>query len=223
MHILKTDFNGNFNVGLYIYTTDEYCLIGSDVPDNLVEEIEKTLEVPIHKISIAGTGLIGVFLSGNSKCLLIPSIAFDFEIEAIKKLNIPFKIINTKLTALGNNILCNDKGCLINPDFGKTEETEIRNALNVPVKRAKISGVTTVGAVAALNSKGCLLHRDAEDFEIELVETTLDLKVTTGTLNFGSPYIKSGIVVNNKGFVVGALSGGPEIQNADIAFGFLNE
>lgn len=223
MHLLKTDFNGNFNVGLYIYATDEYCLIGQDVPNEMINEIEKALKVPIHKLSIAGTGLLGVFLAGNKNCLLIPKIAFKEEIDEIKRLKINFKIIDTKLTALGNNILCNDKGAIINPEFGKTEETEIKDALNVPVKKGKISGLIIVGALGALNKKGCLLHRDAEDFEIEFIESTLDIKVTTGTINFGSPYIKSGIVVNSNGLIVGNVSGGPEIQNADIAFGFLDE
>ncbi len=223
MRILKTDFNGNFNVGLYIYVTDLYCLIGNDVPENKKEEIEKVFQVPIYKISIAGTGLLGVFLSGNSSCLLIPSIAFENEIDEIEKLGIPFRIINTKLTALGNNILCNEKGCLINPDFGKTEEQEIKNALGLPVKRAKIAGIPTIGAVGALNDKGCLLHRDAEDFEIEMIEQTLQLPVTTGTVNFGSPFVKSGISCNKNGFIIGQASGGPEIQNADKALGFLED
>lgn len=223
MHLLKTDFNGNFNVGLYIYATDEYCLIGHDVPQELVKDIQETLKVPIHKITIAGTGLLGVFLAGNKNCLLIPKIAFSEEIEEIKKLKINYKIIDTKLTALGNNILCNDNGCIINPDFGKTEETEIKEALKVPVKRGKIAGLVIVGALAAMNKKGCLLHRDAEDFEIQFIEDTLNIKVTTGTINFGSPYIKSGIVVNSNGFIVGSISGGPEIQNADISLGFLED
>lgn len=223
MHLLKTDFNGNFNVGLYVYATDEYCLIGNDVPQELIIEIEKALKVPVHKISIAGTGLLGVFLAGNSNCLLIPKIAFNEEIESIRKLKINYKIIETKLTALGNNILCNDSGCIINPDYGKTEEETIKEALKVPVKRGKIAGLTIVGALGALNKKGCLMHRDAEDFEIEFIETILGVKAATGTLNFGSPYIKSGIAVNSNGFIVGSLSGGPEMQNADEAFGFLED
>jgi translation initiation factor 6 len=223
MHLIKTDFNGNFNVGLYAYATDDYCLIGQDVPSELIAEIEKALNVPIHRITIAGTGLLGVFLAGNKNCLLIPKITFNDEIEEIKKLKINYRIIDTKLTALGNNILCNEKGCIINPDFGKTEEETIKEALKVPVKRGKIAGLSIVGALATINKKGCLLHRDAEDFEIEFIEDTLGLKVTTGTVNFGSPYIKSGILANSNGFIIGSVSGGPEIQNADISLGFLDE
>ena len=89
------------------------------------------------------------------------------------------------------------------------------------IKRAKIAGLSTIGSLGAFNKKGCLLHRDAEDFEIDLVENTLGVKVSVGTVNFGSPFIKSGLIANSKGFVIGSLSGGPEIQNADSALGFI--
>lgn len=223
MHVEKTDFNGNFNLGLYAYANDNYCLVGHDVPADKIELLQNILKVPVHKISIAGTSLIGVFLAGNNNSLLVPKLAFTHELEALKKLGIKYHVITTKLTALGNNILCNDKGALINPDFGKTEEQEIKDALKVPVKRSKIANLDIVGALGALNNNGILIHRDAEDFEIDFIETTLGLKVYLGTVNFGSPYIKSGVIVNSNGFLIGESSGGPEIQNADIAFGFLTE
>lgn len=222
MHVQKTNFNGNVNLGLYAYATDEYCLVGHDVPNERIDLMHQILKVPIHKISIAGTSLVGVFLAGNNNCLLVPKIAFDTELEILQKLKIHYKVIDTKLTALGNNILCNDTGCLINPEFGKPEENEIKDALKVPVKRTKIAGLTTVGALAALNEKGILIHRDSEDFELDFIETTLNLTAVTGTVNFGSPYIKSGVIVNSNGFLIGDISGGPEIQNADNAFGFLD-
>ena len=221
MHVLKTDFNGNVNVGLYVYATDKYCLVGRDVPKELVHTIEKTLKVPVHKISIAGTGLLGVFLSGNPNCLLVPGIVFESELKTLDKLKIKYEVIDTKLTALGNNILCNDKGGLINSDFGEKEKKIIKKVMDVPVKTAKIADLSTVGALVVFNKKGCLVHRDAEDFEIEMIEKTLGVEATIGTVNFGSPYIKSGLVANSKGFIIGDLSGGPEIQNADMALGFL--
>ena len=91
----------------------------------------------------------------------------------------------------------------------------------MPVKKAKIADLPTLGALAVHNKTGCLLHRDAEDFEIELIEKTLGVSATVGTVNFGSPYIRSGLVANSKGFIIGALSGGPEIQNADRTLGFI--
>lgn len=223
MHVLKTDFNGNVNVGLYVFATDKYALIGPEVPKKVASEIEKTLKVKTHTVTVAGTSLLGVFAAGNSKCLLLPKILFESELEAFDKLKIKYKIIDTKLTALGNNIVSNEKGCLINPDFGKKAEEQIKEALKIPVKKAKIADLSIVGALVVHNKKGCLIHRDAEDFEVEMIEKTLGVEAMIGTVNFGSPYVSSGITVNSKGFIIGSLSKGPEIQNADMALGFISK
>jgi len=222
MHVQKLDFNGNINVGLYIYVTDDYCLVGKEVDDADMKIIEKVFKVPTHKVTIAGTSLLGVFLSGNSKNLLVPKIVFDSELRLLDKLKISYAIIDTDLTALGNNILCNDNGCLISPEFEKRCTKQIEDALGVSVKRSKVASLSTIGALGIHNKKGCLLHRDAEDFEIEMVEATLGVEATIGTVNFGSPYIRSGLVANSNGFIIGNISGGPEIQNADVALGFAN-
>lgn len=221
MHILKTNFNGNPNVGLYAFATDKYCLVGHEVPQESVDEIEKVLKVPVHRVSIAGTGLVGVFVNGNSKKLLIPSIVFRDEIYALEKLELDFAIINTKNTALGNNILLNDEGVIISPIFEKEAVNEIEKALGLKPLTHRIAGIDTVGSVAAHNTKGCLIHHNAKDDDIRLVENTLKVECTTGTINFGSPYIKSGILVNSNGMIVGDISGGPEVQNADQALGFM--
>ena len=70
MHILKTNFNGNPNVGLFGFATDEYCLLGKEIKKYVAKEIEKVLKVPVHQITLAGTSLIGAFAVGNSKILL---------------------------------------------------------------------------------------------------------------------------------------------------------
>ncbi|MBR9690299.1 translation initiation factor IF-6, partial [Candidatus Woesearchaeota archaeon] len=134
---------------------------------------------------------------------------------------IKYEVIKTKLTALGNNILASDEGCVVNPEFNKTQQKQIENALGVPVKITKIAGLSTVGALCVATKKGCLIHRDAQDSELELVEKTIGVEATIGTVNFGSPYIKSGLAANSNGFIIGNISGGPEIQNADRALGFI--
>jgi translation initiation factor 6 len=224
MHIKKMSINGNPNVGLYVYATDSYAIVGRDVSPSQAEEIGKILDVPIFHMNIAGTSLVGVFLAGNDKCLLVPSIAFDSEIKKIdeisKKIGFHYEIINTDLTALGNNILCNNKGCMVNPDFPKAVREEIANAVKVPTKEGKIAGLPTVGSLAAMNDKGCAIHRDSEKFEIDFVSSLLDIECEEATVNLGNPFVKSGIIVTNKGFIVGSASGGPEIVYLEQLFGF---
>lgn len=225
MHILKTNFNGNPNVGLYGFCTDRFCILGSEVPKIKAKEVEKALNVPVYQTTICGTSLIGVFIAGNSSKLIVPAIAFDSEIKFLRSMNVGVDVgvIDTKLTALGNNLLVNDFGCLANPDFSAVTKKRIRQALGVPLKPGTIADLPTVGSLAAFNNRVCLIHPDISDEERAKVESLFNLKTEKGTINMGSPFISSGLLCNSFGFVVGAASGGPEMAWVDEALGFLEK
>ena len=222
-HIWTTNFYGNPNVGLYAFATDKHCLMGYDLRKSIRKQIEEILNVPVHHMTMCGTPLLGVFLAGNKNCLLVPSICFDDEIEVLKRLKIKYAVIDTKLTALGNHILCNDHGCIVNPDFSDDAVNAIGKALKVDVHKAEIAGIKTVGSAAVANSTHCLVHRDAESKEIENIGKILKVEVETVKINMANPFLRSGIICNNHGLVVGDGSGGPEVTNADEALGYLEK
>ncbi len=221
MHILKTNINKNPNIGLYGYCTDSYCLLGKTVQKKLAQKIGKILKVPVHQITIGKTSLIGALCTGNNNCLLLPNIIEDNELKVIEKLNIEYKIIDTKLTAFGNNILCNDNGCLVNPDFSAKTKKEIRTALNVPLNPGMIADIEVVGACCAHNSKGVVIHSCATEENIAQVKKLLKLKPIRATVNFGSPYVKAGILTNSNGIIIGEATTGVEAVTIDEALGFL--
>lgn len=221
MHILITNINGNPNVGLYGYCNDKYCLLGLDVSRKKAREIEKILKVPVHRLNIAGTSLVGVFCAGNNSCLLLPNIVFEDELKQLDKLKIKYKVIDTKLTALGNNVLCNDNGAFVNPNFSAVQKKKIRQALNVKVVPGQIAELDTTGSLGILNEKGCLLHRDTHQRTIKFLEGLLKIKCDTGSVNLGNPFVSSGVLCNSNGFVVGNQSGGPEISHIDHVLGFI--
>lgn len=223
MHVDRINFNGNPHIGLLAYCTDKYCLVGRDISDNTLKIMEDVLKVSVHKISIARTNLIGVLLAGNSNKLLVPNIVNKNELKVLEDLKIDYEVIDTKHTALGNNILCNDEGAIINPEIEEDAKEQIEKALQVPVITGKIANLDIVGATCAFNDRSGLIHRDATDKEIDMVEKMLKVTLDIGTLNFGSPFIKSGAIVNKNGFLVGDQTTGPEIQNADYSFGFLEK
>ncbi len=220
-HILITNFNSNPNVGLYGYATDKYCLLGREVPEKEAQAIAKILDVPIIPLTIAGTSLLGIFLTGNKHCLLVPGVAFPQELEILKKHKINYRLIDTKLTCLGNNVICNDHGALISNEYGERELKAMHDALKVEVVRAKIASMNTLGSLAVHTKKGMLCHHDILEHEAALITQIMKVEVMTGTVNLGVPFVGSGILCNNHGFVIGDASGGPEIMNADEALGFI--
>ncbi len=222
MNIAKANVHGNPNIGLYGFANNKYCLLGREVPAKVVKSIKETLNVPVHQLNICGTSMIGVFLAGNDNCLLIPELVFENELKQLDKLGIKYKLIKTKLTALGNNILCNNKGCLVNPEFSADTKKEIRKALNVPLKPGRIADLDAVGSLGAANDEGAIVHNEITKKETNYTEELLKVKVTPLTLNLGNPYIRSAIIGNNNGFVVGGRSSGVEINYAYEALGFLD-
>ena len=82
-HVLMTSFQSNPNVGLYAYSSDNICLVGHMVPQKLHAKISDILRVPVYQLNIAGTSLLGVFCSGNSRCLLLPPIVFNEELKVL--------------------------------------------------------------------------------------------------------------------------------------------
>lgn len=219
MHIYKFNINGNPNIGLFIYANDQYCLVGKTVQEKHLDSIKEALKVPVHRISIAGTSLLGAFLAGNDNCLLVPETAYDDELEVLKKLKIKFEVINTRLTALGNNIVATNDGAYVAPDFEIKEKNQIKKALDVNLRKGLIAECESVGSLLAHNNEFGIIHNEA--IGIGAMEKLLNIKIYKGTVNMGSPYVKSGLVANKNGFLIGGFSSGPETANIDEYLGFL--
>ncbi|MFH1770250.1 MAG: translation initiation factor IF-6 [archaeon] len=221
MATIMMSFNNNPNVGLYGFVTDKFALVGREVGANAVKELERILEVPVHIISIAGTSFIGVFVVGNEKKILVPSITFESELKVLDKLKINYEVFETDLTCLGNNIALNKNGAFVNPDFSAQEIKKLESIFKVPVKKINIADSETPGACMVINGDKALVHRDISKEDNKLIEKTLKVKTFSGTINMGSPQIKSGILCNSKGMIIGAISGPAEIMNAEEGLGFI--
>ena len=66
-----------------------------------------------------------------------------------------------------------------------------------------------------------MIHPEVSKSEREKVEKLLGVKCTKGSVNFGSPYVRAGVLCNSNGFVVGRMSTGVEARDIDEALGFL--
>lgn len=222
MHVTTATINGNPNIGLYGYATDSYCILGPDAAP-LKKLAEELLGVPVTITSIAGTSLVGAFCIGTDKKILVPGITFEHEIKKLEEAGLQVETLETVHTALGNNAIVTSKGALVGPMFNAKECAEIEEKLGVPVAQKNLADIEVIGSAIAANTKGALVHKDATKFESSMIKDTLGVPGTTGTVNMGSPYVRAGIITNSNGFIIGNMSGGPEITNADEALGFIEK
>ncbi len=114
--------------------------------------------------------------------------------------------------------MCNDKGCLISKHL-KTYKKKIKSCLGVEVEVGTVADLEVIGSAAVATNKGCLCHRDTTEEEIKLIEKLLKVKADVGTVNYGTPFIKAGILVNSNGVVFSEQSTGPEMGRIDEIFG----
>ncbi len=217
-------FNGNPNVGLYCYANNNYCIVPLSFPNKIVEKIENTLKVPVYRINIAGTALVGVFLTGTDDLLLVPHIVFNRELESLKKFGIKYEIIDSELTALSNNILVGSEAVLINNEYNKKVEEKLSNLLNKKVVRVNLQNAKTVGSLLKVRGENAVVSPLLKDKEVNTIKKILSLRnIERTTINFGNPFISSGIVCNDKGLIVGCSTIGAELMIIEQTLGFLNK
>lgn len=224
MKVKSLLLNGDSNVGLHVYATNEYVLLGLELSKNDKKSLEEVFGVPIHNLTIAGTSLLGVFLSGNNNNLIVPGIIFDSEKKKLDNLGIKYQVLDTELTCLGNNMVCNENSAIIHVDFSKKEKDKIKEILGLKeIVQGTIAEIETVGSCVVMNNKGGVIHRFASSEEIKKLEKLFNIKLGIATVNLGSPLVRSGVACNDNGFIIGSHSGGPEMVNVDENLGGLNE
>jgi len=215
MKTLLLNFHGDCNLGLFGKASENFCILGKFVLEKDRRKIEKVLRVKVFKASVANTDLIGLFLALNSNGIILPKIVTEKEMKAFEKLKKEFdlnlEVLDSKYTALGNLILCNDKGAIISKLFKKKEKKLIEDCLGIKAEYGRVASLDIVGACGIATNKGCLLHRDVKESEAKKIEEVLGVKADIGTVNFGSPYVSSGLISNSKGAIIGDKTTGPEI------------
>ena len=58
-----------------------------------------------------------------------------------------------------------------------------------------------------------------QEKEFSKIESTLMLKGGSGSVNMGNPYVRSGIISNSKGCVIGGETSGVEVMRIDSTLG----
>jgi len=211
-------------LGLYGKACDKFCITGN-IEEKNINQIRKTLSVKCTTITISDTDFVGFLSAFNKNGILLPRIVNSNELKKFsileKEFGLNIGIIESKFTAIGNLILCNSKGAVISSLFTNQDKKAIEECLGVESCSVDIAGMKTVGSIGIATSKGCLLHRDAGEKEIEQIKDILKVEIGVGTVNFGSPFIGSALIANSNGAVIGESSSGPEIVRIQEALNLL--
>ncbi|BAN90170.1 translation initiation factor IF-6 [Aeropyrum camini] len=219
----KLSLYGNPNIGVYLSASDSYVLAPDDIGVEDVRTISEVLRVAeerVVRLRVLGMRLVGVLTTGNSRGILLPE-GVDREVELVKKAlgEVEIGIVPTRSNALGNVIVCNDRACLASPGLEKEALKTVSDTLGVEVVEGSVAGVYTVGSAVVVTNRGGLAHPDASEEELKLLSDVFKVPFEAGTINFGVEFVRTGLVANSYGALVGEDTTGPEIARIQVALG----
>ncbi len=195
--ILRSDF-----IGVYSKAWDDIVLLPDNVEDQTAARVSEGLGVPVEKLLIDNSSLIGTFLALNSNGIVVSRNGEGHKFtEQINGRNV--LILKDKVNAIGNDVIANDHAAMIHKGFTAGSQKKIEDALGVEVVKGTIGGIKTVGSAAVLTKKGMLVTPEASEDELKSLSELFKVPVKEGTANFGNMYVGSSILANSKGVFVG--------------------
>jgi len=214
-------YNRNPNIGVFAVANDSLAVLPVTCPGSFVSSVKEALGVEVVRTNICGTSLVGVMAAMNNNGVLLSKHAEEREVRALKGAGLEVGIIEDKYTALGNLVLLNDRAAIISGLFGKRVVKTMKDVLDCEVVPRNLRGFKTVGSLGVATNKGALIHPLVEDAELEWVEDVLGVEVDLGTVNRGVGFIKTGLIVNKNGALIGDATTGPEIVRIEDSLGYL--
>lgn len=214
--MLRASFRGDPNIGLYGFATESCVFLG------MRTRLDSKIEESLGKIRSSGmlqTGFAGIFCAGNSSGIIVPRILADYELEGLRKTFSDILVLDTDYSAIGNLVLLNDSGIILSPLL-RRHRRAVKEFFRLPCEISKVANTSIAGSMAIATNKGCLAGPGTKKHEIKILEDVLNVELGLGTVSFGSPFVRSGIIANSKGFVVSETSSGPEIGRISESLGF---
>jgi translation initiation factor 6 len=120
---------------------------------------------------------------------------------------------------LGNVVLANDLGAVVHPECSDEIISAVSDEMRVKPVFGKLGSLPFVGALAVATNRGAMLSPNTLTEEQAVVKSALHVEAAFSSTNGGVPFVKSGILANSKGAVVGPLTRGGELMQISRTLG----
>lgn len=218
MAVILADVFGSPNIGVYCFCNERLVIVPPGLTMKKMNEFAEALGVQVCKTTIGGSTLVGSLVAGNSNGILVPHIIRDYELNRISDF-CSVAVVVSRWTALGNVILSNDFGAVVHPEAPEEIRRYLTDELKVKPTDGRIGTLPFVGALGVATNNGAILSPSIRTEERSVIEATLHVTAELSTANGGVPFVKSGILANSRGAVVGPLTRGAELMQLSRALG----
>ena len=218
MPIILADVFGSPNIGVYCFANENIAIVPPGLTQHKINQFADTLGVRICNTTIGGSTLVGALVTGNSNAVLVPHTIRDYELDRIREFS-TVVIVNSKWTALGNVILTNDSGAVVHPEASEEILSAVSDELKVSPVLSTLGALSFVGALGVATDRGALLSPNTSEEERVAVKNALHVEAELSSTNGGVAFVKSGILANSRGAVVGPLTRGAELMQVSRTLG----
>jgi translation initiation factor 6 len=218
MPIILADVFGSPNIGVYCFADETIAIVPPGLTQRKLNQFAETLGVQVCSTTIGGSTLVGAMVTGNSNAVLVPHTIRDYELSRIQELS-NVVVVDSKWTALGNVVLVNDAGALIHPETSEEIVNAVTDDLNLQPVRGTLGSLPFVGALGIATNKGAMLSPSTSEQERAVASNALHVEVDLSSTNGGVAFVKSGILANSKGAIVGPLTRGAELMQVSRTLG----
>jgi len=216
MTVILADVFGSPNIGVYCLCTENVVIVPPGLTNRKMSQFEQALGVRVCKTTIGGSTLVGALVTGNSNGILVPHTIRDYEYERLREFS-RVSIVESRWTALGNVVLTNDLGAIVHTETPDEIVNAVSDSLEVKSVQSNIGPLPFVGALGIATNKGALLSPNTLKEQQSVIESALHVGVELSSTNGGVQFVRSGIIANSKGAVVGPLTRGAELMQVTKA------
>lgn len=216
MRIEKKNLLGNPFIGVFGTTNNNITLLPSGASEKFKKLTEETLETEIVSLNLSNSSLIGLFSLMNDKGIVVPETVYDSEIKLLKEHFDNVGIVSD-FTAIANLASCNNKSCIASTCLSKETANTIQETLDVSLTQTTLANTEVVGSCLLITDNGFLANPNISDEELQKIRKTLGLDGNVGSINYGTPFIKGGLIANKKGAIVGLPTTAYELGRIDEA------
>ena len=218
MSIILADVFGSPNIGVYCFANETLAVVPPGLTQRKINQFAETLGVRVCNTTIGGSTLVGALVTGNSNAVLVPHTIREYELNRIREFA-RVVVVDSKWTALGNVVLANDRGAVLHPETAEEIVKAVSDELKVQPVLGTLGALPFVGALAVATNKGAMLSPNTSEKERALVKDALHVEAELSSTNGGVSFVKSGILANSKGAVVGPLTRGAELMQITRTLG----
>jgi len=216
MSVILADVFGSPNIGVYCFCTEDVVIVPPGLTNRKMGQFEQALGVKVCSTTIGGSTLVGALVTGNSNGLLVPHTVRDYEYEKLRQFS-EIVVVNSRWTALGNVVLANDLGAVVHQDAPSEVTKAVSEGLKVEFAQSNIGTLPFVGALGIATNRGALLSPNTLREEQSMIESALHVDAELSSTNGGVQFVRSGILANSRGAVVGPLTRGAELMQISKA------